>query len=147
MHGSTGYGIVSGMERVVLDTNILVAALRSRRGPSYRLLSLVGSGLFEVTVSVALVLEYEDVLSRATTMPAWAIDRILQFLCATAHRQKIFFRWRPHLRDPGDSMVLELAVASRSRFIVTYNLRDFQGAQQFGVSPIPPESFLNRVAR
>ena len=135
------------MVRVVLDTNILVAALRSRRGPSYRLLSLVGSGLFEVTVSVALVLEYEDVLSRATTMPTWAIDRILRFLCAAAHQQKIFFRWRPHLRDPGDNMVLELAVASRSRFIVTYNHRDFQGAQQFGVAPISPESFLNRVAR
>ena len=49
---------------VVLDTNVLEAAFRSRRGASFAVLSLVGTGCFEIAVSVPLVLEYEEVLLR-----------------------------------------------------------------------------------
>lgn len=108
---------------------------------------MMGTGVFEISVSVALVLEYEDALLRTTTVPTWAVDRVLRFICATAHRQKIFFRWRPQLRDPGDNMVLELAVASRSRYIVTYNQKDFRGCEKFGVQAIIPEDFLSQLAR
>ncbi|HSU81836.1 MAG TPA: PIN domain-containing protein, partial [Thermoanaerobaculia bacterium] len=88
--------------RVVLDTNVMVAAFRSRRGASYQLLSLLGEGRFEIAVSVPLVLEYEDALARDLEGPYSRrdIEDLLDFLCHVAHRQRIFFLWRPCLPDP-----------------------------------------------
>jgi putative PIN family toxin of toxin-antitoxin system len=125
------------LARVVLDTNVLVAGLRSRHGASALLLDLVGQGLVEVVVSVPVVLEYEDVLKRPRMVPAYSeaeIDEILNGLCAVAQRQEIHFLWRPQLRDPGDEAFLELAVAAGGIPIVTYNAAHFAGAERFGVA-------------
>lgn len=70
--------------RVVLDTNVLVAGLRSRRGASFRLLSEVGRGKFEIALSVPLVLEYEDALLRhaaVTGLSTADVDAVLDYLC------------------------------------------------------------------
>jgi putative PIN family toxin of toxin-antitoxin system len=131
--------------RVVLDTNVIVSAFRSRRGPAYRLVSQIGKGPFEISVSVPLVLEYEEVLRRATSLGEQGVSDVLRFLCSVARRQKIFFLWRPILPDPKDDMVLELAVASRARYIVTYNGKDFAAAASFGIEALTPESFLRTV--
>jgi putative PIN family toxin of toxin-antitoxin system len=133
------------LPRAVLDTNVIVSAFRSRKGPAFALVSRIGSGSFEVSVSVPLVLEYEEVLSRATSLGEEEAVAVLRFLCSAAHRQKIFYLWRPLLPDPKDDMVLELAVASRSRYIVTYNQRDFGPAERFGIEALTPESFLRRI--
>jgi len=133
------------VERIVLDTNVLISAMRSRRGPAFRLVSLLGTGRFEISLSVALALEYESVLGRATALSAEEIVEVLDFLCSIAVRQKVFFLWRPKLRDPGDDLVLELAVASRSRTIVTFNQRDFAGAEQFGINVLSPARFLREI--
>jgi putative PIN family toxin of toxin-antitoxin system len=131
--------------RVVLDTNVLISSFRSRRGPAFALVSRIGSGLFEISVSVPMVLEYEEVLHRKTSLEDQEILSALRFLCFAAHRQKIFYLWRPLLPDPKDDMVLELAVASRSRFIVTYNQRDFVQSGQFGIESLTPEELLRRI--
>jgi putative PIN family toxin of toxin-antitoxin system len=131
--------------RVVLDTNVLISAFRSRRGPAFSLVSRIGSGSFEISVSVPLVLEYEDVLHRTTTLEDLEILSVLGFLCSVANRQKIFYLWRPLLPDPKDDMVLELAVASRSRFIITYNQRDFLPADRFGIEALKPEELLRHI--
>jgi predicted nucleic acid-binding protein len=76
------------------------------------------------------------------------ILNFLRYVCRIAHRQRVFFLWRPWLKDPDDEMVLEAAVASQSRYIVTHNLRDFTGVgieQQFGVTPIRPQEFLHHL--
>jgi putative PIN family toxin of toxin-antitoxin system len=131
--------------RVVLDTNVLISAFRSRRGPAFALVSRIGSGSFEISISVPLVFEYEEVLHRATSLEDLEVLSVLRFLCSVAHRQKIFYLWRPLLPDPKDDMVLELAVASRSRFIVTYNQRDFLPADRFGIESLKPEELLRRI--
>lgn len=131
--------------RVVLDTNVLVSGLRSRLGTSFQLLELVGGPGFEIALSVPLLMEYETVLQRATPLEDSDIHRLLCYWCSVGHRQKVFFLWRPFLRDPKDDMVLELAVASRARYIVTFNLRDFAGIELFGVQAITPRSFLDRL--
>jgi putative PIN family toxin of toxin-antitoxin system len=129
--------------RVVLDTNVLVSAFRSREGVAFRLVSLLSKERFEICVSVPLVLEYEDVLLRATSLGKDDVLSVLRFLCAVAHQQKIFYLWRPSLPDPKDDMVLELAVASRARYVVTYNGKDFAAAERFGVQVITPKAFLD----
>lgn len=138
------------MERpeVVIDTNVLVAGLRSRRGASFQVLSLVGSGRFGINLSVPLVLEYEDVLLRPETgipLSHAAIGEVLDFHCAVARHHEIFFLWRPYLKDPGDDLVLELAVKAGARFILTFNERDFAGCERFGIQALTPGDFLRRT--
>ena len=134
--------------QVVLDTNVLVSGLRSRNGASYAVLDLVGRGLFDLHLSVPLVFEYEDVLMREVAgrfVPASTVDAVLDFHCAVARQHRIYFLWRPALRDPGDDMVLELAVAAQADFVVTHNLRDFSGVDRFGLRAVPPRSFLAEI--
>ncbi len=130
---------------VILDTNVLIAGLRSRRGASFRLLELFADGAFEISVSVPLVLEYEAVArrhARELGLTFEDVDAVVDFICLKAHHRRIFFLWRPFLRDPKDDMVLEVAVEAQCRHIVTFNTRDFAGIEQFGVRPITPREFL-----
>jgi len=134
--------------QIVIDTNVWVAALRSKRGASYKLLSLVDSGKFEVNLSVPLVLEYEDTAKRLVgeiPLTERDIDDILDYICAVAHHRKIYYLWRPFLSDPRDDMVLELAVTAECNFIVTFNQRDFAGVEQFGLSTLTPKGFLQKI--
>ena len=134
--------------RVVLDTNVLVAGLRSRQGASFRLLDLVGRGKFEIALSVPLVFEYEDALLRhaaVTGLSRRDVDAVLDYFCSVAHLQTIFFLWRPLLPDPKDDLVLELAVAAGCRTVVTYNVRDFRGGESLGVSARRPGPFLKDI--
>ncbi|SRR6266540_1409780 len=136
------------MSRVVLDTSVLVAAIRSRRGASFELIARLGTGAFEVAVSVSLVLEYEGALLRH--LPASPLDEkdvrvLIDYICEVAIRQEIFFLWRPHLRDPNDDLVLELAVAAGCEAIVTHNVRDFRGAEKLGVRILTPGKFLQEL--
>jgi len=131
--------------RVVVDTNVVVAGLRSRRGTAFRLLSEIGGSRFEIALSVPLVLEYEDALLRCSTVTRLRrsdVDAVLDYLCSVGHLQQIFYLWRPFLADPKDDFVLELAVAARCRSIITYNVRDFVGAERFGVGILEPGPFL-----
>ena len=127
---------------IVLDTNVLVSALKSSRGASYRLLSLVEHDLFTVHLSTTLVTEYEAVLKRGiTALTAEEIDDVVDFVCSRAVRDKIFYLWRPVLKDPGDDFVLELAVKADAT-IVTWNVSDFKRAARFGVAVLTPREFL-----
>jgi putative PIN family toxin of toxin-antitoxin system len=134
---------------VVLDTNVLISALRSRRGASFRLLSVLGIRTdLQVHVSVPLVLEYEQVAKRQAGelgLDPDDIDAILDYLCQVAVRNEIYYLWRPVLRDPGDDMVLEAAVAGRCSAIVSYNKRDFEGTARFGIEVITARELLLRM--
>ena len=136
------------MALVVLDTNVLVSAIRSREGASFEVLSRVGTGAFDIAVSVPLVLEYEDALLRQlpdTSLDESAIRDIIDYICRVAVRQEIFFLWRPFLKDPGDDLVLEVAVAADCDVIVTYNLRDFAGVDRFHLRALSPGAFLDEL--
>jgi putative PIN family toxin of toxin-antitoxin system len=137
------------MFRLVLDTNVVVAALWSSRGASHQLLRRLGTGAFEHVVSVALVLEYEDVLTRpgsGVTLSPTDIEAVLDYLCASGRQQPIHFLWRPALPDPKDDLVLEVAVNGECEVIVTFNTRDFQGAERFGLTVLTPGQLLETLA-
>ena len=134
--------------QVVIDTNVLVAGLRSRRGSAFRLLTLVGTGRFDTHLSVPLVLEYEDVLLRELPhlpLTKEMVEAIIDFHCVVATKHPIFFLWRPFLSDPKDDMILELSANAGCEFIITYNVRDFAGVEQFGIRTIEPRAFLQHI--
>lgn len=136
------------MRRIVLDTNVLVSALRSRRGTSNRLVSLVGSETFELVISVPLVLEYEDAALRQIDALVYTPDEvreIIDFLCWAGEAKPIYYLWRPFLPDPKDDLVLEAAVAGRCDTIVTFNQRDFKGVDKFGLQARTPRAFLEEL--
>jgi putative PIN family toxin of toxin-antitoxin system len=134
--------------QIVIDTSVLISALRSRQGASYRLLSLLGSGKFAVSLSVPVLLEYEQVAKRLVgqiPLTEADIDDILDYVCQIAGHQRVFYLWRPFLKDPEDDMVLELAVAANCGYVVTFNTRDFAGAEQFGIRIVTPREFLQLI--
>jgi putative PIN family toxin of toxin-antitoxin system len=134
--------------QVVIDTNVLVAALRSRSGASFRLLDLLGDPRWQANLSVALALEYEQVAKRTCVqgeVTEQVIDDILDRLFFRCRRRPLFYRWRPFLPDPKDEFVLEVAVESQSDFIITFNTRDFAGVEQFGIVAMTPKEFLMRI--
>lgn len=134
--------------QIVLDTNILYSALKSRNGASFRLMSLLPSSKFHLNVSVPMVLEYEDVLKRLPSELIFnhqEVDLFLDSICAMANRHDVFYLWRPILRDPGDDLVLELAVKAKCQYIVTYNKQDFEGVEAFGIEAIDAREFLKKI--
>lgn len=135
------------LPQIVLDTNVLVAGLRSRNGASFQLLSRLTFSQFELHLTVPLAMEYEDVLHRPglLSLPVAAIDAVLDMVCAVAHQQDVHFLWRPQLRDPSDELVLEAAVNASADFLVTHNLRDFAAADRFAVQVVTPGQLLKRL--
>ncbi len=134
--------------QIVIDTNVLVTGLRSRQGYAFRLLQWVGTGRFDINLSVPLVLEYEDVLYRqmpTAGVPIQLVDDVLNYHCQVARLHRIFFLWRPYLRDPQDDMVLELAVKAGCDYIVTFNIRHFRGCERFGIRAVNPGEFLRSL--
>jgi len=138
--------------RVVIDTSVLVAGLRSRLGASNELLELVALGKCIPLVTTAMFLEYESVLRRpeqraATGMRLEDINGFLAAFASAAEPVEIDFMWRPQLTDPADEMLLEAAVNGRAKYLVTHNVSDFlPAATSFGISVITPGQFVKRLA-
>lgn len=134
--------------QIVIDTNVVIAAQRSKRGASSRLMSLIGTGRFDLHVSVPLMLEYEEILLREEVrlgLTSQDVDDLLDAICALAEHHQIHFLWRPFLQDEKDEMLLELAVASSCGYLVTYNKRDFRGAEKFGIRVVDAREFLQVI--
>ena len=135
-----------GVLNVVIDTNVLIAALRSKRGCSHKLLISLAEDLYIPNISVPLFVEYESIAKREGTLANLStedIEAILDYLLSKSNIRKIFYLWRPFLKDPIDDMVLEVAVESRSEYIITFNKKDFIGIDRFGIEVLTPKEFLN----
>ena len=136
------------LPQIVIDTNVLVSGLRSSQGWSYRLLQLVDEGRFEINLSVPLVLEYEEVLLHMEPelpVDSDVIDDVINFHCKVARKHRIFYLWRPQLRDADDEMVLELAVRASCDVIVTFNKSDFHAVEDFDLQVLTPGEFLHQI--
>jgi len=138
------------MNRVVIDTSVVVAALRSRNGPANEVLRRVAKRKLVPLATPPLFLEYEDVLKRpeqrlAHGLSIMQIDDFLAELSALIEPVEIHFQWRPQLRDPADEMVLEAAINGRADAIVTYNVSDFSGiGAWFQIPVLRPTDFLSK---
>ncbi len=130
---------------IVIDTNVLISALKSKRGASYKLIMALPKEPYTPNVSVPLFLEYESVAKRqglVSKLSSQDIDSILEYFLSKSSIRKIFFLWRPYLKDPKDDLVLEVAVESQSEYIVTFNIKDFKGCNKFGITVVTPQEFI-----
>lgn len=99
-------------------------------------------------ISTTLLFEYEDILKRnqaVLDLSSHEIEKILDYFCMQSKHQKIYFLWRPRLPDPKDDHLLELAVASGTKLIVTYNTRDFKGVEKFGIRSLTPKELMEEI--
>lgn len=140
------------MYRAVLDTSVLVAGLRSRKGASNLLLLKAARGALRPLVTTALFLEYEDVLLRPEQRLATGLDqndvaRLLSAFAGFAEPVDVHFRWRPQLADPADELVLEAAVNGNADALVTHNVRHFSAAApRFRLRVLTPQQCLSELA-
>lgn len=138
------------MKRVVLDTNILVSAARSREGASFALLQALRQRRFVALVSVPLMLEYEAVLKRPEQLQACGrtsvmVDAFLDALCLHIEPVHLHYLWRPQTRDAADEMVLETSLNGRADALVSLNTADFsRAAKSFGLNLLTPGAFYQR---
>ena len=132
------------MIKAVIDTNVLVAGLRSRQGYAFRILHAAAALKFTPVLSIPLYCEYQDVLSRPNLVPfsTSQVQTICLSIASISEIHDIYFLWRPLLSDPKDDMVLEVAVAAGASHIITFNTTDFSGAEKFGIHAIQPSKFL-----
>ncbi len=141
------------LHRVVLDTSVIVAALRSRHGAANRVLRLVASRRLVPLATPPLFLEYEDALGRpeqrlAHGLTLEGIDEFLSELAALVEPVEVHFLWRPQARDPSDEMVLEAAINGRADALVTYNVKHFAvPGDRFTIPIVRPTELLRKVAQ
>ncbi|HEY2485947.1 MAG TPA: putative toxin-antitoxin system toxin component, PIN family [Candidatus Binataceae bacterium] len=136
---------------MVLDTDVIVAAMRSPTGASAEILRFIRRDRATLLLSVALALEYEAVCFQAehrlaSGLSEEEVDIFLTAVIAMAEPVATHFLWRPQLRDAGDEMVLEAAVNGRADALVTFNVRDFGTAPaRFGIQLLQPREAIMRV--
>lgn len=134
--------------RIILDTNVLYAGLYSSKGASFKVLQAIDKDRLKMVISTTLLFEYEDILKRnqaVLDLSDDGIERLLDYFCLQSEHQKIHFLWRPRLPDPKDDHILELAVASGTGLIVTYNAKDFKGIAKFGVRSVTPKELMEDI--
>ena len=134
--------------RIILDTNVLYAGLYSSKGASFKILRAIEDGKLKLVISTTLLFEYEDILKRYQVdlgLSNQEIEKVLDYFCMASEHQKIYFLWRPYLPDPKDDHLLELAVASGTKLIVTHNTKDFKGVEEFGIRSITPKRILEEI--
>lgn len=140
------------IRRIVLDTSVLVAALRSRSGAGNAVLKLIATHRLIPLATPPLFLEYEDVLKRpehrlAHGLSPEEIDDFLSEFAALVEPVEVHFQWRPQVSDPSDEMVLEAAINARADALVTYNVAHFApAANRFQIPVLLPASLLKKVS-
>ena len=141
--------------KFVIDTNVVLSALFSKNGASHQLLHWLFQQEQQVNVvSIPLVLEYEDVLTRLENLNRYPhftkneIGLFINDICAVSRHQNIYYLWRPFLPDPKDDMVLETAFNGNADYIITHNVRDFRNVPEtFSIQPISPGNFLSATGK
>ena len=134
--------------RIVLDTDVVVAALRSPTGASAEIVRRARRGQVLLAASVSLFMEYEAVCSRpehaaAAQLRTEDVQIFLDALASFVEPVQVHYLWRPQLRDPADELVLEAAVNAQAEALLSFNLRHFEGAAaRFGLRTARPGDFL-----
>jgi putative PIN family toxin of toxin-antitoxin system len=134
--------------RAVLDTNVLIAAFRSRRGGSFEVFRRLRRREWTAVVSNHLLFEYEEVLKRnapALGLSLHDIDELLNAVCAGAEEWPLKHGWEPVLSDPDDEPLVQLAHESGAMHLISHNIRHLRAAGELGIQILKPGEFLRRL--
>lgn len=137
--------------KVVLDTDVLIAGLRSPSGASAEIIRLARRGELTLMASVSLFMEYEakctlPIHYQAAGLTAVEADIFINTLASMIKPVKTHYLWRPQLRDPADEMVLEAAVNGGAQALVSFNQKHFGlTPQRFGIQLMLPSQFLRSL--
>jgi putative PIN family toxin of toxin-antitoxin system len=143
------------MYRIVIDTNVLLSALFSNKGKSFKLLELLGKSAVNKerynVISVPLALEFEEVLLRPKNRVKYDyftqedIHLIVSDIVNISHKTRLHFLWRPFLKDSFDDKVLETAINGQAKAIITYNTKDFAGVKKyFDIDILTPAELFDK---
>jgi predicted nucleic acid-binding protein len=128
-----------------MDTNVVVAGLRSPKGASHELLARLRAGSWRLVISNTVLGEYHEILHRESTvlgLPHREADAYIDALCELAERFSPTTTWQPTANDPDDEAIIQLAREAQVLYLVTHNVRDVSRAAQFGVRVVRPAEFL-----
>ena len=131
--------------QIVIDTNVILAGLKSKKGASYKLLTILNDQRFQINISTTLVFEYEEILKREQQkigLNNEDIDNFINGICYLANHHQLFYIWRPLAKDKDDDFLIDLALKCQAQFIVSYNQKDLQPVEKFGISILTPKQFL-----
>jgi putative PIN family toxin of toxin-antitoxin system len=134
--------------RIVIDTNVIYAALRSNRGASFRILEAVWAGKVIILLSQTVLMEYEEILKQyapSLRLNDADVDTVLDLLCAVCQKFELNTPWSPVLQDPDDEAFVRLSVAGRADGLITHNLRHFAPARSLGINVLAPRQFLASI--
>lgn len=138
--------------KIIIDTSVFISALITKKGDARKLLRLVFEKKLYPQMSEALFHEYESVIKRKKILKLSPLDSteitaLFNAFLSTCRWNEIYYMWRPNLNDEDDNFVVELAVASGAKMIITYNLKDFNSAELlFEHKIITPEQFLKEFS-
>ena len=136
--------------KIVIDTNVFVSVLIGREGSAAReVLRRCLQGNYQPLIGNALFTEYQDVMNRdeikakCPLTESEAKDLLADFM-SVCQWVKIFYLWRPNLKDEADNHLIELAIAGNAQIIVTRNINDFKRSQlQFPqIEILKPEEII-----
>ena len=135
---------------LVIDTNIWISALISKDGVSREIIRQALKEDIFPQISTTLFLEYEAVMKREKIQNLCSLsvseqEELFQAFLSTCKWNEIFYLWRPNLDDEGDNFLMELAIASNSKVIITDNIKDIEfGELKFDIEVLTPKIFLER---
>ena len=138
--------------KIVIDTSVWISALINKDSKARELLRLVFRAKLSAQMSEVLFREYEDVMQRKkiqdlTPLSLAEQNELFEAYLSTCQWNEIYYMWRPNLKDENDNFVVELAVASGAEAIITYNVKDFKGAELiFKHKIITPEDFIQEIS-
>jgi putative PIN family toxin of toxin-antitoxin system len=134
--------------KAVMDTNVLIAALRSRQGASFEILRRLRFGEWTAVLSNHLLYEYEEIVKRQAPELGLGlddVDQLLNAICARGEECLLSHGWQPILSDPDDEPLVQLAIESDALRIVSHNVRHLRPAVRLGVELLRPREFLDRL--
>ena len=135
--------------RIVLDTSVLISAIRSESGGAAEIVRLALTGKITLLMDLKIASEYRDVALRAAHVRASGksrrqVERLVQLLEEVAEAVRVAFKHRPLSQDVGDDMILDVAINGRAAAIVTNNVKHFADvAAAFGIRALGPKDFLD----
>ena len=136
------------LPRAIMDTNVLLSALWSRLGAAFQVFHALRVGRWQIVLSNHLLMEYEEVCKRHAAdvgLSLQDIDDVLDAICMVAEEHLLRPGWVPHLPDPDDEPMLQLAVEAAVPDIVTRNFRHLKPAQDFGIHVLSPAQFISKL--